>query len=155
MRSVSHPFIAYDSGGAFTLEECVFRVAEPLAQWVSESNSWNSTFLSLGNGIFIFNKTDFGNIGVTKRGSCVVSVILESGKTFTMEECEFGGGSLDDDGSTINIASSVSEDVSVIIFKSMFRSCYGEKGGVFQCEIFFFFFVWIIFLFAAFFFSTH
>jgi hypothetical protein len=141
MHSESLPFITYHTGGTFTLEDCILRIAEPLAQWVSESNSWNSTFLSLDKGTFIFKNTEFENIGVNKEKSCVISIILDDEKTLRMESCEFSGGSLNNEGNTIYITSAtIPENTSVNIISSTFKSCYNEKGGVFRYFYFLFFF---------------
>jgi hypothetical protein len=147
-RRFSLPFITYNTEGLFVLEDCILRVAEPLAQWISESNSWNSTFISLDKGTFIFKNTNFGNIGVNTEGSCVIKIILRNEKALRMEGCEFSGGSLDDEGNTIYItSSSVPESTSVNISNSTFRSCYNEKGGVFRCDCFCFcLFVCLLFL---------
>jgi hypothetical protein len=130
MHSASVPFMIYETGGTFTLKACLIRVAEPLAQWVSESNSWNSTFISLDKGTFILEDTEFRNIGVRTEKSCVIWIMLETGKTLKMERCEFSGGSLDDEGNTIYIKSNnIAENTCVNISNSRFKSCYNENGG--------------------------
>jgi hypothetical protein len=136
MRNASYAFITYDTGGTFTLENCLIRIAEPLAQWVSKSNSWNSTFMRLGSGTFVFDKSCFADIGVNTQSSCVISMNIGPGGSWTMTECEFGGGSLDDGGNAVYVASASlpSSGFTVNVSNCTFRSCYGGNGGVFRCD---------------------
>jgi hypothetical protein len=135
MREISRVFISYSSGGVFTMEECVLRIAEPFAFWVSEANAWNATFVSVSKGSFQFKNVDFADITVNREGSCVVSANISSDKTCTIEGCTFTGGCLGD-GNVIYVISDdlkVTETNSLIVKNSTFSSCFVYNGGVFRC----------------------
>jgi hypothetical protein len=114
------------------MEDCSLRIAEPFAQWVSEANSWNATFVHVTKGTFVFTRVHFADITVNRNGSCVIYGKLSSGKTCTIDNCTFGGGCLGD-GNVISIESdSVSDDDSLIVKNTTFLSCFGFNGGVFK-----------------------
>jgi hypothetical protein len=132
MREISQVFIKFAAGGTFKMEDCVLRIAEPFAEWVSETNSWNATFVHISLGTFEFKKVDFSDITVNREGSCVVYANISSSKTCTIDGCKFGGGCLGN-GNVIYIESNSLPLInSTIINNTIFLSCFGYNGGVFK-----------------------
>jgi hypothetical protein len=116
----------------------MLRIAEPFAQWVSEANSWNATFVSISKGTFKFKNVNFVDITVNREGSCVIFGNISSSKTCTIEGCTFTGGCLGN-GNVIYIESNIiSNENSLIVKDSTFTSCFGYNGGVFKYIIYIF-----------------
>jgi hypothetical protein len=149
MHESGRAFIIYSGTGTFTLEDCLLRVAEPLAQWVSVGNAWNATFVSLSGGAFVFDRVDFDDVGVNKGDGYVISVKVGEGKTFRMNECRFSGGNMNETGDVILVTSgSVSPGISLTVTNCTFTRCYGANGGVFRYDSIFFYSIFILLIYS-------
>jgi hypothetical protein len=133
MKPQGKSFIKYEGFGKLTIEDCLMRQKERIDGWEGregwEGNVWNSTFIYLNKGTFIFNNVEFNNIKV-KNSDCIILSNINDEKMFNISNCKFIKCESFDEGKIIEMKSeSNSGNSKCYIFKSEFISCLCDNKG--------------------------